>query len=152
MWYWTAQECEVIGSHYSLKYLGCVHTFNWKIPNLFSGTDSTTYAFEEKEYNAKHKGHEIYRQISNSAVVNVSRSVIVECIGCNNALSRLILAICTPVNHPAIAWFISSDPRHDHCVTLMVSLCYMNLNSRAHTYQKLHLLINPIMKKNKNMK
>ena len=67
-------------------------------------------------------------QVSDSCVMNETRSVSVVLVGNNFAIGLfLVLAIFTPINHCTGTRFIHSHPWYNHCLSHMVSLCYMYL-------------------------
>jgi hypothetical protein len=70
-------------------------------------------------------------QIIDGAVMNITRGVIEELVGKNKAIGPAFeLAVFGPVKHCTWTGFIWSNPRDNHTLSHMISLCYMDLQTQ----------------------
>ena len=70
-------------------------------------------------------------QVADVGVMNEARSIIIVCVSTNFAFNlMLFLKFFTPVRHFIWTRSMWSYPCHNHCRSYIVSLCYVNLNSK----------------------
>lgn len=70
-------------------------------------------------------------EVADVGVMNDARSKIIVCVSTNFAFNLvLFLKFFTPVCHFIWTRCMWSDPCHNHCRSYIVSLCYVNLNSK----------------------
>lgn len=73
----------------------------------------------------------IHLEVFKGAVVNITRGVIVVFVSVDMGESFLLfmLGLVGPVKHRIGGRLVGCHPRHNHCSALLISLCYMNLES-----------------------